>query len=71
MPSKVRSSPSFQPESTELNRSTFLHDWEKWFVFDWGYAKPFSCGWYAMDFDGRVYRYESGTDVKKANTTLG
>ena len=24
--------------------------------FDWGYAKPFSCAWWAVDFDGRLYR---------------
>lgn len=24
--------------------------------FDWGYSKPFSVGWYAVDYDGRLYR---------------
>ena len=24
--------------------------------FDWGYAKPFSCGWWAVDYEGTVYR---------------
>lgn len=24
--------------------------------FDWGYTKPFSVGWYAVDNDGRLYR---------------
>lgn len=24
--------------------------------FDFGYAKPFSCGWWACDYDGRLYR---------------
>jgi hypothetical protein len=24
--------------------------------FDWGYAKPFSCGWWAVDYDGVAYR---------------
>ncbi len=23
--------------------------------FDWGYSKPFSCNWYAVDGDGRIY----------------
>lgn len=23
---------------------------------DWGYSKPFSVGWYAVDYDGRIYR---------------
>ena len=33
------------PESWNLYRS-----------FDWGYAKPFSCGWWAIDHDGVAYR---------------
>lgn len=24
--------------------------------YDFGYAKPFSCAWWAVDYDGRVYR---------------
>ncbi|MDD5189461.1 MAG: terminase family protein [Dehalococcoidales bacterium] len=32
-------------------------EWEKFMVMDWGYSKPFSCGWYAVDYDGRLYRY--------------
>lgn len=24
--------------------------------FDWGYARPFSCGWYALSHDGIMYR---------------
>lgn len=24
---------------------------------DWGYAKPFSVGWYFTDYEGRMYRY--------------
>lgn len=30
--------------------------WKIYRSFDWGYAKPFSCGWWAVDFDGVVYR---------------
>jgi len=33
------------PESWKLYRS-----------FDWGYNKPFSCGWWAVDHDGVAYR---------------
>ncbi|MBO7149250.1 MAG: phage terminase large subunit [Clostridia bacterium] len=33
------------PESWTVHRS-----------FDFGYAKPFSCGWWACDYDGRLYR---------------
>jgi hypothetical protein len=31
-------------------------DWKIYRSFDWGYAKPFSCGWWAVDHDGVVYR---------------
>lgn len=30
--------------------------WKLYRSFDWGYNKPFSCGWWAVDFDGVVYR---------------
>lgn len=30
--------------------------WQIYRSFDWGYNKPFSCGWWAVDFDGVVYR---------------
>tara|TARA_R110000751_G_scaffold208951_7_gene312834 strand:- start:6120 stop:7565 length:1446 start_codon:yes stop_codon:yes gene_type:complete len=32
-------------------------EWEKFMVLDWGYAKPFSVGWYAIDYDGIMIRY--------------
>ncbi len=30
--------------------------WRIYRSFDWGYAKPFSCGWWAVDNDGVLYR---------------
>ena len=30
--------------------------WKIYRSFDWGYAKPFSCGWWAIDHDGVAYR---------------
>ena len=30
--------------------------WKLYRSFDWGYSKPFSCAWWAVDFDGRLYR---------------
>ena len=30
--------------------------WSIWRGFDWGYTRPFSVGWYAVDHDGRMYR---------------
>ena len=31
-------------------------EWKLCRSFDWGYSKPFSCAWWAVDFDGRIYR---------------
>ena len=31
-------------------------DWKLYRSFDWGYARPFSCAWWAVDYDGRLYR---------------
>lgn len=30
--------------------------WKIYRSFDWGYAKPFSCAWWAVDYDGVIYR---------------
>ena len=30
--------------------------WAIWCGLDWGYARPFSVGWYAVDHDRRMYR---------------
>ena len=31
-------------------------EWRIYRSFDFGYSKPFSCAWWAVDFDGRMYR---------------
>lgn len=31
-------------------------DWKIYRSFDWGYHRPFSCGWWAIDYDGVAYR---------------
>ena len=30
--------------------------WKVYRSFDWGYSRPFSCGWWTADEDGTVYR---------------
>lgn len=30
--------------------------WEIYRSFDWGYHRPFSCAWWAVDYDGVIYR---------------
>ena len=52
------------PDEARLQRR-YLHvipafrpprEWKLYRSFDWGYSKPFSCAWWAVDFDGRIYR---------------
>ena len=31
-------------------------EWKIYRGFDWGFAKPFSVGWYAVDYNKRIYR---------------
>lgn len=31
-------------------------DWKRFRSYDYGYNRPFSCGWWAVDHDGRMYR---------------
>ena len=31
-------------------------EWTVYRSYDFGYAKPFSCGWWAVDYDGVIYR---------------
>lgn len=35
---------------------TIPDNWTVWRGFDWGYTRPFSVGWYAVDCDRRLYR---------------
>ena len=32
-------------------------EWRRFRSFDFGYARPFSVGWWAVDYDGIAYRY--------------
>ena len=63
---------------TEL--STLIHgvepfeippDWEKYCVFDWGFAKPFAVGWYAIDYDGIIYKYREWYGCKEGEADIG
>ncbi|MBP3577700.1 MAG: phage terminase large subunit [Lachnospiraceae bacterium] len=31
-------------------------DWKIYRSYDWGYGKPFSCAWWAVDYEGVAYR---------------
>lgn len=51
------------PEGYDSRRNTHVinpfkipESWKIYRGFDFGYARPFSVGWYAVDHDGRMYR---------------
>lgn len=46
--------------------------WPRYMSFDHGYSRPFSCGWWAVDPEGRAYRYKEwyGCKPRQANTGL-
>uniref|UniRef100_A0A6M3K616 Putative terminase n=1 Tax=viral metagenome TaxID=1070528 RepID=A0A6M3K616_9ZZZZ len=63
---------------TELNKDvhgynpktfTIPPDWERYHTFDWGYAKPASVGWYAVDYDGKIWRYREWYVGKRDEAT--
>ncbi len=43
--------------------------WRRFRSFDWGYSKPFSVGYWALDNDGRLYRYAEIYGTKKDKYT--
>jgi hypothetical protein len=46
-------------------------EWERFQVLDWGFAKPFSVGWYAVDYDNILYRYREWYGLKKGHVDVG
>ena len=48
-------------------------EWLVYRSFDFGYSRPFSVGWYAVDHDGRIYRiveYYGCTDTPNAGVKM-
>lgn len=57
--------PEFKDDKQHYDDRRFTHvispfdipeNWTIYRSFDFGYAKPFSCAWWAIDYDGRFYR---------------
>lgn len=45
--------------------------WPHYMSFDHGFTKPFSCGWWAVDPNGRAYRYREWYGCKKGQANIG
>lgn len=46
-------------------------DWPRYMSFDHGYSKPFSCLWWAMDYQGRCYLYKEWYGCKPRQANVG
>lgn len=52
-----------------INDFDIPKSWKIYRGFDFGYAKPFSVGWYALDHDGRLYRIREWYGCTKTPNT--
>lgn len=55
----------FDLGSGEASRYTIFRS------YDWGYARPFSCAWYAVDYDGTMYRILELYGCRKDQPNIG
>lgn len=46
-------------------------DWPRFMSFDHGYTRPFSCQWWAIDFEGRAYLYREWYGCKPRQANVG
>ena len=47
------------------------YNWKRYMSFDHGYTKPFSVGWWAIDPEGRAYRYREWYGCEKGMANVG
>jgi phage terminase large subunit len=48
---------SWNPKVNLVNSFIIPRSWRRWLSIDFGFTNPFVCQWFAMDDDGRLYRY--------------
>ena len=46
-------------------------EWSIFCCLDWGYAKPFSVGWYAVDYDDCIWRFAEWYGCEEGQPDLG
>jgi hypothetical protein len=49
--------PEFRQNVHVIPPFAIPEEWLRFRSLDWGYAKPYCVGWYAVDHDGRLYKY--------------
>ncbi|MGE8690926.1 MAG: terminase [Achromobacter sp.] len=47
----------FDPDRHIIKPFAIPHTWKVWKAMDWGFAKPYSVGWWALSNDGVFYRW--------------
>lgn len=47
----------YDPSTHIVDRFDIPADWQRFLSIDFGFTNPFVCQWWAMDSDGRLYRY--------------
>lgn len=47
----------YNPAVHVIDKFEIPQEWPRYRSIDFGYSNPFVCAWYAMDDDGRLYRY--------------
>lgn len=47
----------WHPATHLIDRFDIPDDWPRFRCIDFGYTNPFTCQWWAIDNDGRMYRY--------------
>ncbi len=50
-----------------FEKMTPMEDMHTFRSLDWGYARPFSVGWYFSDYEGRLYRFKELYGCKAPN----
>lgn len=46
-------------------------EWERYCVFDWGFAKPFCVHWYAVDYEDNIYLYREWYGCREGEQDVG
>jgi len=62
----------YSRERHVIRRQPLAQSWYRFLSMDWGYAKPFSIGWWAVNDDGRMIRYKEwyGNETGAENTGI-
>lgn len=58
---------SWEPSRNLIYRETIPASWARYLSIDFGYSNPFVCQWWAVDPDGRLYRYR---EIYKTRTLV-